>query len=138
MIAGPMTDAPMMPVAPKILIVQPTWVGDAVMATPALRALRELYPHSHISYQMKRYVKPIYTGMPWADQIITYRTGKSRGKAGRGLIDLAMRLRSARFDLAVVLPNSFQTALICKMARIKRIVGYERDGREILGQPALG
>lgn len=117
----------------KILVVQPNWVGDAVMATPALRALRELYPNAHISYLMRRYVKPIYAGLPWADKLITYRTGKTKAKAGKGrFFDLAARLRSAKFDMAVLLPNSFKTALICKMAGIPRIVGYDRDGRGFL------
>src|SRR5690349_20307696 len=122
-----------MPDPRKILLVQPSWVGDAVMATPTLRALRELYPSAHISYLMRRYVKPVYAGMPWADQLITYRTGKTKAKAGKGqFFELAARLRAAEFDLAVLLPNSFKTALICKMAGIKRVVGYDRDGRGFL------
>jgi len=116
----------------KILVVQPSWVGDAVMATPTLRAIRERYPDAHIAYMMKRYVKPLYTGQPWADQLITYRSGKTRKRAGKGLFDLARRLRGAKFDLAILLPNSFQTALVCKMANIPRVVGYERDGRGFL------
>jgi lipopolysaccharide heptosyltransferase II len=116
----------------KILVVQPNWVGDAVMATPALRALRQHYPHAHIAYLMRRYVKPLYTGMPWADQLITYRTGRTKKKAGKGLFDLGARLRSAQFDLAVLMPNSFQAALVCKLANIPRVVGYERDGRGFL------
>jgi heptosyltransferase-2 len=118
--------------AARVLVVQPNWVGDAVMATPALRAIRELYPDAHISYLLRRYVKPIYTGMPWWDRLITYRTGKEKARAGRGLIDLAARLRVAKFDLAILLPNSFKAALLCKVARIPRIVGYERDGRGLL------
>ncbi|MDB5304477.1 MAG: Lipopolysaccharide heptosyltransferase [Phycisphaerales bacterium] len=116
----------------KILVVQPSWVGDAVMATPALRAIRQMYPSAQISYLLRRYVKPLYTGMPWANQLITYRTGKSTGTTGRGIFDVAARLRSARFDLAVLLPNSFKTALMCKMAQIPRIVGFDRDGRGFL------
>jgi len=116
----------------KILIVQPNWVGDAVMATPTLRAIRELFPQSHISYLMRRYVKDLYSGMPWADQLITYRTGKTKAKAGKGMFDLAARLRTGKFDLAILLPNSFQSALLCKMANIPRIFGYERDGRGFL------
>src|SRR6476620_10249433 len=116
----------------KLLVVQPSWVGDAVMATPTLRALRELYPRAEISYLLRRYVKPIYSGMPWWDRLITYRTGKTRAKAGKGIFDLAARLRSAKFDLAVLLPNSFKSALICKMAGIDRVIGYERDGRGFL------
>jgi heptosyltransferase-2 len=120
------------PEAKRILVVQPSWVGDAVMATPTLRAIRELYPEAHIAYLMKRYVKPVYTGIPWADQLITYRTGKTKKKAGKGLFELASRLRTGKFDLAILLPNSFQTALVCKMGNIPRIVGYERDGRGFL------
>ena len=116
----------------KILVVQPSWVGDAIMATPMLRALRELYPDAEISYLLRRYVKEVFTGMPWADRLITYRTGKTKARAGKGLFDLAARLRSAEFDLAILLPNSFKTALLCKMARIKKVVGYDRDGRGFL------
>src|SRR5438552_5893461 len=117
----------------RILVVQPNWVGDAVMATPALRAIRRLYPQAHISFLLRRYVKPIYAGMPWADKLITYRTGRTKAKAGKGqFFDLAARLRRGRFDLAILLPNSFKSALVCKMAGIDRIVGYERDGRGFL------
>ena len=116
----------------RILVVQPNWVGDAVMATPALRALRELYPKAKIAYLARRYVKPVYTGMPWHDKLITYRTGRTKAKAGKGTLHLAARLRAGKFDLAVLLPNSFKSALMCKMAGIKRVVGYERDGRAFL------
>ena len=81
----------------RILVVQPSWVGDAVMATPTLRALRELYPDAHISYLLRRYVKPVYEGLPWTDRLITYRTGKTRAKAGKGTFDLAARLRAGKF-----------------------------------------
>jgi heptosyltransferase-2 len=123
-----------MPDSPKkILVVQPNWVGDAVMATPTLRAIRERFPDAQISYLLRRYVKPIYTGMPWADKLITYRTGKTKAKAGKGqFFDLAARLRARKFDLAILLPNSFKSALICKMSGIDRIIGYERDGRGFL------
>src|SRR4051812_37428459 len=116
----------------RILVVQPSWVGDAVMATPALRAIRQLYPAAQISYLLRRYVKPIYNGMPWADELITYRTGRTKAKAGQGTFDVAARLRKRKFDLAILLPNSFKSALICKLAGIDRIVGYERDGRGFL------
>ena len=116
----------------RILVVQPSWVGDAVMATPTLRAIRQLYPSAHVSYLLRRYVKDLYAGMPWADQLITYRTERTRSRNGKNAFDLAARLRAGRFDLAVLLPNSFKSALVCKMAQIPRIFGYERDGRGFL------
>jgi heptosyltransferase-2 len=102
------------------------------MATPTLRALRQLYPQAEIAYLLRRYVKAMYTGMPWADRLITYRTGKTKARAGKGMFDLAARLRSAKFDMAVLLTNSFKTALLCKMAGIDKVVGYDRDGRGFL------
>jgi heptosyltransferase-2 len=103
------------------------------MATPALRAIRQLYPQAQISYLLKRYVKPIYTGMPFADKLITYRTGKTDKLAGKQqFVGLIARLRKRDFDMAIVLPGSFKSALICKMAGIERIVGYDRDGRGFL------
>lgn len=117
----------------RILVAGPNWVGDAVMATPTLRALRELYPQAHIACLVRRYVKPILTGLPWIDRLLTYRTGKTRAKAGKGqFLDLAARLRAGKFDLAVLLPNSFKSALVCKMARIPMLLGYDRDGRGML------
>jgi heptosyltransferase-2 len=117
----------------RILVVQPNWVGDAVMATPALRALRALYPKSRISYLLRRYVKPVYQGLAWADELITYRAGAPDGSRGKdSLLEISTMLRSREFDLAILLPNSFKAALICKLARIPRIVGYDRDGRGFL------
>ena len=86
-----------MQTAQRILVVQPSWVGDAVMATPTLRAHAQLFPSAHISYLLRRYVKPLYAGMPWADQLITYRTGKEPSKDGKGAIWIARRLRAGEF-----------------------------------------
>jgi heptosyltransferase-2 len=116
----------------RILIVQPSWVGDAVMATPMLKAIRQLFPDAYIAFLMKRYVKQMYTGMPWADQLITYRTGKTKSKQGKGMFELAARLKTGSFDTAILLSNSFKSALLCKMAGIDRVIGYERDGRGFL------
>ena len=109
----------------RILIVQPSWVGDAAMATPMLRAVRARFPSAHIAYLMRRYLKPLYGGVPWADRLLTHRPGER-------LPRIARRLRAGRFDLAILLPNSFASALMVKTAGVKRVVGYERDGRGFL------
>jgi heptosyltransferase II len=113
----------------NILIIQPSWVGDAVMATPMLRAIRNRYSAARITYLMRRYVKPVYAGMPWANRLLTFRPTRHRGG---GALSLGHRLRAGQFDLAVLLPNSFKSALTCKVAGIDRIIGYDRDGRGML------
>ena len=71
-------------------------------------------------------------GMPWANRLITYRTGKGKTGSRDKVFRLGRLLKSAKFDLAILLPGSFKTALVCKLASIPRIVGYERDGRGML------
>lgn len=121
-----------MPDPKNILVLQPSWVGDAVMATPTLRALRGRFADARITYVMRRYLRPIYDGMPWADRLLTYRTGKAKTGSRDHAFRLGRLLRAGEFDLAVLLPNSFKSALTCKVAGIPRIVGYERDGRGML------
>ena len=110
----------------RILVVQPTWVGDAVMATPCLRAVRLACPQAHITYLVKRYVKAIFCGMPWADRILSFRPKRD------GVIAVASRVRAGRFDTAILLTNSFRSALISKLGGVRRIIGYDRDGRKLL------
>lgn len=109
----------------------PTWVGDAVMATPTLRALRALYPNAHITAMCRPLVRPIIDACPWVDRLVTVRA-KRKGKSDLrrvGPISLIRRIASAKFDTAVLLPNSFRSALMVRMAGIPRRVGYDRDGR---------
>lgn len=117
----------------RLLVVMPTWVGDCVMATPTLRALRQLYLQSQVTALVRDNVRPIMEGCPWVDRTITLRRGgRSNRNRSPGPIRLARKLKTRRFDMAVLLPNSFRTALLARMAGIKRRVGYDRDGRGFL------
>lgn len=111
----------------RLLIVMPTWLGDCVMATPTLRALRQLWPGTHVAVLVRDSVAPILDALPAIDQMIEHH----KGKAG-GPFKLARRLAAMRFDMAVLLPNSFRTAALAAMSGIPRRVGYERDGRGVL------
>lgn len=114
----------------------PSWVGDVVMATPTLRLLRRLKPDAHISYLVRSYVKPIIDAAPWYDRLITLRPRRSAlsqtSNRRRSTAALTTRLRRGDFDTALLLPNSFRSALIVKLAGIDRRIGYDRDGRGLL------
>jgi heptosyltransferase-2 len=113
-----------------LLVVMPTWLGDCVMATPTLRALRELYPQAHVSALIQRAVRPVLDHCPWVDRVIAIRKRrKGRGDRRRGPMALARRLSQARFDTAVLLPNSFRSAMLVTLAGVPRRIGYDRDGR---------
>jgi len=111
----------------RLVVFLPNWVGDAVMATPALRALRARFASSHIAFAGRAAALEVLSGTDLADASIEDR---SKGRAGAsGLFSLVGKARRGRFDLAVLLPNSFRAALAARLAGIGRIVGYDRDGR---------
>jgi heptosyltransferase-2 len=115
----------------KILIRGTNWVGDAVISIPAMRQIRRLFPDAHISLLVRPWVKDIYSTVEFVDEILEYdKHGIHRGWMGfRRLIG---DLRSRHFDLAVLLQNAFEAALIAWCARIPRRIGYDRDGRGFL------
>ncbi len=112
----------------RILVVIPNWVGDVVMATPVLAALRAHFADARITYLMRRYVNDILDGCGWHDQVFHWPTS---GGLAREVYTLRMarRLRGQRFDLALLLTNSFRSALAAWRAGVRRRVGYAREGR---------
>jgi heptosyltransferase-2 len=110
----------------KILIRGTNWIGDAVITTPAIRAIRREYPDAHISLLVKPWVADIFKENPDINEIILY---EDRFKGLAGKLTLAQKLREHKFDIAILLQNAFDAALLAWLARIPERVGYSRDGR---------
>ncbi|HEY2459327.1 MAG TPA: lipopolysaccharide heptosyltransferase II [Candidatus Acidoferrum sp.] len=115
----------------KILIRATNWVGDAIMALPALRAVRKRFPQAGISVVARPYVADVYRDQDVADELIAYDSrGVHAGIAGRE--QLVAQLRSQKFDTALLLQNAFDAAWLAWRARIPERIGYARDGRSLL------
>ncbi len=112
--------------ARRILVVLPTWVGDAVMATPTLAALRGRFDQAHITLYGGTMALEVLAGLPLADET---RGDTSKGRGTLAALRAGKALRADRFDLAVMLSNAFRVALLCRVGKIRRRVGYARDGR---------
>ncbi len=84
----------------NVAIFLPGWIGDAVMATPAIRALKLHFPSGKFVCVSKAYVAPILAGNPWFDEMIL--TG---GKKGLSLFDAASELKKQKIDVAVLFPK---------------------------------
>ncbi len=98
------------------------------MSLPALRAIRERWPGAHYAVLAMPWVADLYARERFADEIIPYAA--PRGAAGwAAKWRAASRLRVGRFDAAILLTNSFDSALIVRLARIPVRIGYRRDGR---------
>ncbi len=118
----------------RIAVFLPNWVGDAVMATPALRALREHFAGARLIGVMKPYVAGVLEGAPWLNEQILLDRG---GPWSRRWPAVALRLRRQRPDLAVLFANTFRAALVAWLGRCRRRVGYRRYGRGPLLTDAL-
>jgi heptosyltransferase II len=115
----------------KILVRATNWVGDAIMAIPALRAVRAKFPEAHMAILARPYVADIYRGQELGDELIAYDwKGKHAGFAGRKR--LAAELRGRKFDAALLLQNAFDAAWLAWRAKIPQRIGYARDGRSWL------
>jgi heptosyltransferase II len=117
--------------ADKALIVLPNWVGDSVLVTPALRAVRNRFPKTKISYLIKPYLSELFGGCPWVDELV-YWPGSRKGNPKQTALKLLKHLRDEKFDIAILMANSFRAALTCSLGKIPRRVGYDRDGRGVL------
>jgi lipopolysaccharide heptosyltransferase II len=133
----------------RILVTQTGgWIGDMILLTPTLRALRHAYENSHITMLVRPLVQKLMIDNPYLDELMIYdKRGEDReislNKGGKGIVkllhprlrrdfQLSQRLRELRFDLAVVLhPNSVRSALVPYLARIPERIGSRINGRGI-------
>lgn len=115
----------------NILIRSTNWLGDAVMTTPAMQAVRETFPAARITVLANPLTAPIFQPHPAVDEVLIYdRKGRHSGLKGR--LVLAAELRRQGFDLAILLQNAIDAAVIAWLARIPRRIGFATDGRGFL------
>ncbi|NJC89295.1 MAG: lipopolysaccharide heptosyltransferase II [Desulfuromonas sp.] len=121
------------------MVRMPNWIGDAVMATPALGAIRETFPEAHVTIVANPLVAELFTFHPGCDRVIRFDKRSEYVGAG-GFWRFCRSLRSERFDLAILLQNAFEAAIMAVLAGIPRRAGYRTDGRGLLltaGVPAV-
>lgn len=98
------------------------------MTTPALRAIRESFPGARITVLANPVVAPLFEHHGVVDEVVVYdRKGVHAGVRGR--LRMAAELRQRHFDLAILLQNAIDAAVIAWLARIPRRMGYRTDGR---------
>jgi len=115
----------------RLLIRATNWVGDAIMALPALRAVRARFPEAEIAILARPYVADLYREQRVCDRLIEYdANGVHAGIPGGER--LARELRGQDFDTALLLQNAFDAAWIAWRAGIAARIGYARDGRSWL------
>jgi len=108
----------------KIVVRSSNWLGDAVMSTPAVQAIKRGRPDARITVLVKAKLADYWRRIPEVDEVLTIEPGDS-------VFGVARKLRG-KFDVAIVLPNSVRSALEPWLAGIPRRVGYPAEGRRWL------
>ncbi len=113
----------------RIVVRGTNWIGDSVMSVPALRELSRIFPDAEIVLHIRPSVEGLFHDADFIDRILPV---EKKGSRIRRAIDQTDVLGGEDFDLAILFPNSFESALTTKLARIPRRIGYNKDLRGLL------
>jgi heptosyltransferase-2 len=108
----------------NMLVWLPSPMGDAILCTPALRAIRKRFDSSKITFLGSSVVRQVLSPSSFADMWLELNNGSVFAAAGM--------LRARHFTHAILFKNSFGSALACFLAGIPIRIGYAREGRGIL------
>ena len=106
----------------RLLVVSPNWLGDAVMALPAVTDLRRAAPKASVSVAARPSIAPLYGMVPGIDRTLTID-----GKASAA--ETIRQIQQHAFDVAVLLPNSWRSAWLAWRSGIGERWGYRADWR---------
>ena len=111
----------------KVLLIRTDRIGDVLLTTPAIKAVRDAYPNAYIAMMVRPYAEDIVSGNPYLDEVMLYdKDGKHKGIIGS--IFFILRLRKKRFDLSINFHPTNRSNLIPFLAGIPERVGYDRKG----------
>jgi heptosyltransferase-2 len=115
----------------RVGVILPNWVGDVVMATPALRALRKhVGPDGELIGIMRPYVAEVLAGTPWLDRQILYEKSPSWFRVTHP--QMLRQLQQARLDRIILLTNSLRTAWIAWRSGARERIGFRNEVRSLL------
>lgn len=120
----------------KIVVRSTNWIGDAIMTTPALTSLRDLFPEAHITVAAREWALPVFADNPYVDSVLPLIQAKGMGSLW-ARCNNAWKLRQGKFDMALLFPNSFDSAFTAWLAGIPIRAGYAADMRRMLLDPAV-
>jgi heptosyltransferase-2 len=106
----------------RLLVRVPNWLGDQILATPALSAVRARYPRAHVTGHGSENARLLYEGGPWFDDFLV--TSRREGPLAQ-----ARAVRRGSYDACLLLTGSFRTALVPFLARVPHRIGYRWSGR---------
>ncbi|HLC80875.1 MAG TPA: lipopolysaccharide heptosyltransferase II [Candidatus Nanoarchaeia archaeon] len=112
----------------KILIMRSGAIGDVVMTTPLIKAIRKKFPSAEIDYLIGNWSKKVLEGNPQLNRIISFDDKIVYEKNITGVWKLIKEIRTEQFDLAIVLDKSYHWGVLAYLMGIKQRIGFDRFG----------
>ena len=112
----------------RLVILSPNWLGDAVMALPAIADVRRAAPDAQITIAARPAIAPLFRLVPEVDGTIVLSKPAAMHDVGRWRA-LGAELAGGRFDTALLFPNSLRAALLVSRARVPERWGYRAGWR---------
>lgn len=109
----------------RVVVRSSNWLGDAVMTTPAVQAIKRGRPDVRLTILVKAKLADYWRRIPEVDEVLPIDPADT-------VFTVARKLRQGRFDAAIVLPNSIRSALEPWLAGIPRRTGYPAQWRRLL------
>ena len=114
--------------ADRIVVIAPNWLGDAVMALPAIADIRRHFAGARLTIAARPPVAPLFSMVQGVDDMLTLPGGGGL-RAVLGWQEDARALQGKGLEIAILLPNSFANALSVKKAAIAERWGFATDWR---------
>ena len=112
----------------ELLVCAPNWLGDAVMATPFLFALRRRLPEASITVFCRSYAAEVFRRCRASDSLVTYE----KQNVWARISAITARIPRTGYDACFVLPPSFSSAFVSFFCRARKRIGYGGNGRSAL------
>jgi len=116
----------------KIIVRLPNWIGDFVMATPVLTDLRRRFPTARITAMCPWPICELIKHDPAIDDLLCFSQCENDSAKRQNFLHIIQKLRMGKYDLGVLLTNSFSSAWWFSLGRVKRRLGYALDWRSLL------
>jgi heptosyltransferase-2 len=114
----------------RILIVQTAFLGDVILTTPLIRAVRGLFPDSFISFLLIPETKQVLDNNPHVNEVLVYDKRARRGAGA--FLQIVSEARKCQFDLALIPHRSFRSALLASLAGIPLRIGFDTSAGSFL------
>src|SRR3989304_8364950 len=110
----------------KILLVQTAFIGDVVLTTPLIKAVKKKFSNSKLSVLVIPQTAELLMNNPYVDEVIVYDK-RGQEKSLHAFFQLVNKIKQERFDLALVPHRSYRSSFLVFLSKIPERIGFEKN-----------